>query len=236
MKKSILPLLLLVFGLNGYSQSNITAMVEGNIVTVIQTGTQRNCGARYHMDVYQEGLLVQWFQVDTGAIAFCMCDFDMSVIFGPMDPGNYTCDVYSLEKSSPGDTTFQGSCTFNVAKSVKADTLEIMGTSQSPCYNIVISANDPQETSGDLTIIPNPFSDYTTISFDAVIAGNYTLTIFNNLGQPVWTKKLLHSNRFAVHWNGRNNHQKELPGGIYHCILTAENGNILAKTKVIMLD
>ncbi len=71
---------------------------------------------------------------------------------------------------------------------------------------------------------PNPFNPRTTLRFDIpkhVGGVEVELTIVNLLGQRVNTliKGNLKAGRYEVHWNGRSEAGKDVPGGIYFAVL-----------------
>lgn len=76
---------------------SIYAVVDGNYVTIYDSGSFRNCGALYDMIITKDGYQLTWLQDDYGMAAYCYCNFDLSVTAGPLDAGHYFVDVYYTE-------------------------------------------------------------------------------------------------------------------------------------------
>ncbi len=66
---------------------------------------------------------------------------------------------------------------------------------------------------------PNPFNPATTIDYSVERAGPVEITVFNALGQPVrtLTDGLCMPGRHSVVWDGRDQAEKAVSGGIYFC-------------------
>jgi len=82
---------------------------------------------------------------------------------------------------------------------------------------------------------PNPFNPTTTISFELTESANVSLDIFNLNGQLV--KNLINGNyrpnHYSVTWNGKNNHDRAVPAGMY--VYTLSNGFQSVSKKMIFL-
>ncbi|MFQ6608739.1 MAG: hypothetical protein ACE5EE_09410, partial [Fidelibacterota bacterium] len=78
-------------------EDSLYVTVTGDTATFWHTQTHRNCGSLFVMDVAVDGYQVTVTEVDTGAYAYCHCYFDLSVTFGPLDPGEYTVEVFSTD-------------------------------------------------------------------------------------------------------------------------------------------
>ena len=75
---------------------------------------------------------------------------------------------------------------------------------------------------------PNPFNPNTTIRFETPITTNVSLNIYNIKGQLVRRlfNETLNAGRHTIHWDGKDNNEKELSSGIYLYRLEAEDYNI----------
>jgi len=78
-------------------EDSLYVTVSSDTATFWHTQTHRNCGSLFVMDVDVDGYQVTVTEVDTGAYAYCHCYFDLSVTFGPLDPGEYTVEVFSTD-------------------------------------------------------------------------------------------------------------------------------------------
>ena len=68
-----------------------------------------------------------------------------------------------------------------------------------------------------LPAYPNPFNPNTTIAYQLSGSGPVRLTLYNITGQPV--KRLAHATQgpgtYQVNWDGRDDHGRTLPTGVY---------------------
>jgi len=81
---------------------------------------------------------------------------------------------------------------------------------------------------------PNPFNPTTQIRYELPKAGQVTLSIYNSIGQEV--RRLVEREQSAgyhlVTWNGRDQHGKAVPSGVYHYRLQV--GDYVVTKKMIM--
>jgi hypothetical protein len=148
-------ILMILFHPDVFSQkSSVYAVVDGNNVTIWEIGAGRNCGAIYEMQVEMEGNSIDWYQVDTGMAAYCTCNFDLSVTFGPLQPGDYTVNVYYTESFSE-DTLMSGTTSFTITTRHTPRFSGIIGHYQGDCY-FVGTEDSPDLQSWGLEIYPNP--------------------------------------------------------------------------------
>ena len=78
---------------------------------------------------------------------------------------------------------------------------------------------------------PNPFNPTTTIEYNIVKSGNYSLEIYNALGQKIrtlYTGELKSGKKTAV-WNSLNDKGKSVSSGVYFYKLQGDNVNIIRK-------
>ena len=82
---------------------------------------------------------------------------------------------------------------------------------------------------------PNPFNPATTIEYSIYRAGEVSLTIYNTAGQLV--RNLVHEvqkeGKYAVNWDGKNNHAGVVSSGIYFYRMEVNSG--YAETRKMLL-
>lgn len=235
MKKIILFILVCLFQFSLIAQNDsIYVVVNGNIATIHQDGTVRNCGALYEMIITKNGQDITWLQKDTGDVAYCLCHFDLSVTIGPLDPGNYLVGVYSTEIVS-SDTIYWGSVSFSIDEPGQGDTVQVIATYQSECYNYVNINESGSEniTNNLLQNYPNPFSESTTIQCNTAKGEGAKLIIYDILGQPIRTYQNPNGGRWVIKWDGRNNQGIKVPPGIYFYSLTTQSFSQVMKLQLL---
>ena len=171
----------------------LSAEVNGNSVTLKNDSVQRNCASYYAMEVIQlEGDTLAWYEVDlVGWIAYCMCNFDLSVTLDSLNPGNYFVKTYFTDgpPSYPGcDTIYIGLISFTVTEQNSFASFAQTDEFQSLCY--MVGVEEEKQSEGiNLSIRPNPVKDKITI-FSPAITRNTLLSIFNVSGEKVMEKQL----------------------------------------------
>lgn len=95
--KVLLTIIILILGVAPLQADDIYAVVDGNVATIWHRESNRNCGSLYQMDVSLTDNLITVTEVDTGQLAYCLCWFDLAVTVGPLEPGDYTVEIYSDE-------------------------------------------------------------------------------------------------------------------------------------------
>ncbi len=146
---SILLLLLLplfTFSQNGY----LYAEVDSNYVTFWHTGTERICGALYEMDIIVDANQIDWLQNNVGDMAYCICNYDLSVTIGPLADGQYEADIYSIELTGP-DTIYYGTIQFEIETAQSPDSTSIVSQYSGPCYNMV-NIEEQKQTNFDIQV------------------------------------------------------------------------------------
>jgi len=232
--KRTLTLVLLFLSLGGFAQSSIFAVVDGNNVTLWQTNTERNCGSQHGAVIILENNHINWYQVDTGGVANCFCIFNLSVTLDPLPAGEYTADVYGIERVDPTDTVYQGSTSFVISSRSRADTLIVQHVFQSECGATYLPEISLRETS--ITIQPNPFSETADITISANRAANgLQLDIYTLTGEKVWSITGINAGGETVKWAGKDYQGRTLPKGIYFCQLTTAGGRLLGTVKAVKL-
>jgi hypothetical protein len=171
MKKLMTLFLLLPFFLNGqssdYAPGGLYAQVNGDTVFLSQSMAIRNCGAAYDMKVILLDDTLYWYQVDTGATAVCLCNFNLSVTVDSMPAGHYTAKVYYTECPDcppPGaDTGYVGSIEFVITAPNSNTSIHTIDQGQSDCfpYNAL---DDGKARPLPYLIFPNPVGNSLHIS------------------------------------------------------------------------
>lgn len=82
---------------------------------------------------------------------------------------------------------------------------------------------------------PNPFTKYTTISYELPTKGNVSLKVYDLTGSIV--KTLVNSSQrigsYNVSWDGKNEIGRKMPAGIYFYRLETEDLNITKKLTLL---
>lgn len=232
MKKFLLILnFILIYSFAYPFEGNIFAIVENDTVTIWDTAAFRNCGALYDMQVVLEYNHITVYEVDTGAYAYCMCYFDLSVTITSLESGYYTVDVKTV--SLENDTIYQGSTSFSIGNNPGGNF--IVSQYQSECYNIVdVDEYLPEKNNKVLyQNFPNPFSEKTTIKFYVPQNVTAELSVYNLVGQAVKVYPVFQSGLHTVEWDGKNEQETDLEGGIYFYQLKSEK-DVLIKKMVLV--
>jgi len=211
----ILLAALLIFKFSQAQNRDIYADVQGNMVTLWQTAAERNCGALYQMNVELENYQMTWLQQDTGAAAFCICYFDLSVTLGPLSPGTYDVLVYHTEITSP-DTLYDGSTSFTIEEGTLRDAVNIISQYQSDCYGgVTVEENYTIADNRVGQNYPNPFDCLTWIPYTLNDTESDQLIIYNAYGQAVNIRNL-NAKYGIISWDGKDINGGKLPAGIYY--------------------
>ena len=82
---------------------------------------------------------------------------------------------------------------------------------------------------------PNPFNPTTTLRFDLPEVSDVTLSIYNMLGQKVKTFNMQSTpaGYHAIKWNGKNDHNQSVSGGVY--IYKLQSRKEMQMRKMILL-
>lgn len=98
---------------------------------------------------------------------------------------------------------------------------------------VVSSMNDNNEIMDILAQnTPNPFSNGTMFNIYIVDEGNYSLEIFDIMGNNVKTFNNITKGAKNIYWNGTDNSNRKLAKGIYFYRLTGNNVNITKKLVI----
>ena len=231
MKKPITYLILFFFPFTLFAQrdGNIFAEVDSNYVTLWQTNTSRNCGCYYTMDVTTENLQIDWYQINIGDGAFCMCNFDLSVTIGPLLPGNYNTDVFSRELSP--DTIYQGSTSFTIETPGQPDPFGVVDEFQSDCDGAVgVQKPGKADEKFSLKVFPNPAQNSANLT--VISDKGATLAVYNSSGQIIQSFQI-EKGKQIISWNLSDSRGNNLLPGYYFLKLKTDKCVLFEKLIVL---
>jgi len=137
------------------SLGTLRAEVYGDMVTLFNDTASRNCGAVYSMEITSIGDdTLKWLQRDLGSVAYCICNFNLSVTIDSLTSGSYTVKAYYQELMS-GQVCFIGTLPFTVTQPGSYSTISITGQDQSPCF-VVGEPESKPDNDVVLKVFPNP--------------------------------------------------------------------------------
>lgn len=212
------------------SAQNFYADVIGNTVVLWEVQAYRNCGSMYTAAVDQQDHTLNWYQIDTGMTATCYCVFDLSVTYGPLEPGDYTAKFYYTDAWSPTDTIYEGSVNFTIY-SLKREIFGggVISNYQSDCYSGqgIEDLNKYME----FRVFPAPVSLGEMINIESEkILDDAVLEIYTTTGQKVYSRIYKGQGRILDQINS----QSILPGaGIYIFKLSASEGRSTRMVPVL---
>ncbi len=103
---------------------------------------------------------------------------------------------------------------------------------------------DSQATQNDIVDVgqnrvinyPNPFNPITTFKYDIQQNGNVELTIFNMKGQKIKTLVNTYKEKgsYEIIWNGKDDKNNEIAGGVYFYKLSVNNRETLVKKCILL--
>ncbi len=113
MKKQFIFILLLNFI---FGQTDLLWIeVSGDTVTIHHDNTERNCGVLFDFSVtFLDSNIIEIVEVDTGDIAFCVCEFDLELIIGGLSAGTWTAEIYGQDLDNNGETEYFGVVEFKI--------------------------------------------------------------------------------------------------------------------------
>lgn len=195
MKNLIGLFILLPFFLNGqstdYAPGGLYAQVSGDTVILSQSMAIRNCGAEYDMKVILMGDTLYWYQVDTGATAVCLCNFNLSVTVDSMPAGHYTAKVYYTscpDCPPPGaDTGYVGSVEFDITVPNSNTSIRTIDQGQSDCfpYNAL---DDAKSELLPYSVFPNPVIN--TLHISTTDLNEKVISIIDLQGRCLFESKI----------------------------------------------
>lgn len=168
-------------------QGLLSAEVYGDTLILKNDTVNRNCGAFYTMGIINPGNdTLIWMQTDIGDIAFCYCNFDLSVTIDSLSPGDYVVKAYYTDLVY-NDTCYIGLVPFTIAQPENYPAPKIIHHWQSGCFTLGLEENqDFSELWTD--IYPNPAGDILFIRNKSNTKSN--VQIFNLNGQLQISSKL----------------------------------------------
>ena len=178
--KAMISFLITVIPLCGAGQNllpvteHLSAEVKGDTVVLKDDSAYRNCGAHYSMEFsYISGGTYRWTQRDIGSVAYCYCNFDLSLTIDSLEPGYYTVNTYYTNAGS-SQLKYVGTITFTISKPGSNLVPAIIDEEQSDCYFVGISS-DKKNNGKKISVYPNPVSRFLKISMD--VEGDKVITI-----------------------------------------------------------
>jgi len=143
-----------------------------------------------------------------------------------LEPGQY-----EVRSQTADQWYFQNPLTHNSISEWSEPLIVIISDSTS--VNPVLNDSMPI-----ISIYPNPFNDYTTISFSnqqsALNNQQFSISIFNIKGQVVKTFTIQNpKTEHQILWNGRDNNSKPVSSGVY--FFKMKSGNYVSSRKIILM-
>jgi len=113
-------------------------------------------------------------------------------------------------------------------------TLLTSGEIQSSTTNI--KSDTKKKSNSKLSISPNPANLQSTIKYNVPVKGRISIEIYNILGQKVITL-LPETEKFPgeyhIRWDGKDQSGATVPSGVYFCLYSYSDRNIVAKFTVL---
>lgn len=86
----------------------------------------------------------------------------------------------------------------------------------------------------NLKISPNPFNPSTRIDFSFPdLTESVQVAIFNSRGQMIKAYDIISSDDSSIVWNGKDNNNNEVAGGVYICLATSGSIRMLGKMILV---
>lgn len=152
--------------------------------------------------------------------------------------GNYTIWVESSWQSSLAGNSHNDIISFAFTKSNTQFTQTFPGDTY---FNTITvdwtpsgaGINDKEISNPNISIYPNPFQTYATISYNVAKQGKVYVAIYNLNGQllKTLTSDWQSIGQYSLSWNGTNNQNKMVSNGIY--LVTIQIDNNLYTKRVI---
>ncbi|MCX7785334.1 MAG: T9SS type A sorting domain-containing protein [candidate division WOR-3 bacterium] len=182
------------------------------------------CRFYENSDSIRGGITVTWRRADSSAIS----SWRTIYTFNAPNWQVIQLDTFSPNEARWADVIIR---TYGINSSTPAGGTLVI---DSAVFVTVTSIEeDKTKFNRDLLVSPNPFSQYTKISFNTESRTISKIYIFDILGNLV---KIINKqeNRDFVIWSGQNENGKPLPSGIYFISLASKIKN-LPITKVLLL-
>jgi hypothetical protein len=136
----------------------LSAYVQDHSVVLTNDTVYRNCGASYTMGIsWLSSDTMIWIQTDTGGVAYCQCNYNLSLTLDSLSQGNYAVKVFYTHLIY-NDTCYIGMVTFSITQPENFLTPEIINQWQSSCF--IVGVEEKQDVlAGSPVIYPNPAGD-----------------------------------------------------------------------------
>lgn len=167
----------------------LSAMVQDHSVTLRNDTVNRNCGASYTMGISLPGSdTLIWMQNDTGGVAYCYCNFNLSVTIDSLSPGNYVVMAYYNDLVY-NDTCYIGSVRFTITQPENYPAPTVINPWQSECFTLGIKGPDVNNVLPP--VFPNPATE--KLFFRETITAESTIQISDARGLVLryWSADLL---------------------------------------------
>jgi hypothetical protein len=184
MKTIVLLLILLpyfaVSQCNPSGNGLLSAEVHGDSLILRNDAVTRNCAAFYSMSISRlSNDTLIWIQTDIGDVAYCHCNFDLSVTLDSLSPGAYVVKAYYTQ-AHDDDTCYIGSVPFTITQPEAFTAPKVINQWQSICFTVGLEKK-PDASESLAVIFPNPAGDVLYIRNEHDDIG--TIRIFNSNSQ-----------------------------------------------------
>ena len=103
-------------------------------------------------------------------------------------------------------------------------------------FDSTTAVNDFKQNSRQLDNYPNPFSNYTNISFEITAKSKVVLEIYSLNGQKI--KQLVNNEMVAgkhsIQWNARNENNSKIEPGVYVCRMLIGNQSEFSRQMLVV--
>lgn len=196
----------------------LSAEVNGDTVLLKNDSVCRTCGVNYIMKVYDLGNdTLIWTQVNIGNVAFCECNFNLSVMIDSLHPGYYITKVYHT-LSGYNDSSYVGTIAFNITNQNLYLTPKLSNQYQSPCYNVNV-LNEEILSQMSLTTFPNPSHD--NIKITCALEGEKLFRIYDVNNRCV--------KAFSSNEQEKTIDISDLPNSIYNISVESKEKTVFTK-------
>jgi hypothetical protein len=120
------------------TRDSIYAITESDSVKIYHDCSLRNCGLNIAMDVQINGNVITITETNEyGDQALCDCFFDFSVSINELLPGNYTAEIYAIDRpTQPENVDYYGSVEFTIEGNSNQTEPTVGSEFQSECYDL----------------------------------------------------------------------------------------------------
>ena len=201
-----------------WQRGTLSAEVHGDTVIFKNDNANRNCYARYVMEVTRSNDTLIWMEHDTGDLAGCVCNFNMSVTMDSLKTGHYYLKAY-YQKLEGGDTIcFIGLIGFDIIELNNYMNNAMIAQGQSSCFPTGI--NELRSTPDDLVqIFPDPATSYINVKSSDL--STKEIFIYNMQGKLVIETT---SSRIEYKIDVSN-----LPNGLYLMTILSKDKSVRSK-------